>query len=130
MWAFFTSWYGMLAGFLGVGVLGIIAQLLGLTAAFPLIKSILDAVLAVLGWLWVNLLWPGLRGMLDGLPQVITFATIVGGLFLYMKANDDIRYNHKSRELQVCTMELKKTKRTAPKVEQPQLWEFKWPFNH
>jgi hypothetical protein len=104
-------------------VLGAAAELVA-KALGPIMEAISQGVV----WFWQNVLWPGLRGMLDGIPQVITFALIVGGLFLATRANDVIQLNHANRQVARCEVALKQARRSIPREAPPQLWEFKFPW--
>lgn len=113
-------------GLLGLsGLLGLMAKVLGaiVEIATPILKAIVDGII----WIWQKILWPGIVDILDTWATVLTVGAMMAGLFLYIRVNDDIRYNNQTRQLNACHGELKKLKRRTPSTPQTPLWEFKWP---
>lgn len=125
---------GGLLGLLSWG-LGLPAVLSMLATAFeivaPLLKAAVSAVVEVASWVWRVVLWPGLKGMLDGIPQAITFAAIVAVGVLFVKIHLDLTLKAKNKEVTVCVQEVRKLRQTAASL-QKQLRNtsqpFRWPW--
>lgn len=128
-WQTITGWLPWAA--FGGGIAGLAAYFLGLTpllAALGQIASVLlDALLKALGWIWANVIWPGLRDILDNLATIVTVVILVGSFYIGGKLSDDVKYANLQAQHKSCMVDLVKAKKKAsPVIQQPVT--LPWPF--
>ena len=59
----------------------ILTALLALLPKLNTVNTLLNILASVLAWIWQNVFWVGLKGIFDGLPQVLTFAALAGVIY-------------------------------------------------
>ena len=134
MWNLLSSWLGL--GGLGLGaafgaawffglmpVLGAAAQV-----AASVLAPILGAAVQGLVWVWQNVVWRGLRDILDDGVTVITVAVMAVLLWGWLAGTYEVRVHRLNKDLGACQTALVKAKRTIPKASPEPDFKFKWPW--
>ena len=96
-------------------------------AIVPLVRFVIESLVSLLKWTWDNLWWPGLKGALDGIPQVLVILQLAGvGYLFYLNASTQLA--QRDRELVQCRVAL--TQAQKPRARSTQnvpLWDlFGW----
>lgn len=131
-----STWLGLL-GIGGVGF-GALAWMFGLTHVIRILATALEIVSPVLKGIlelavdWVKILWDGTKTILASWKAIAVVATLMGGAYLYDKA-DDVRKNYvHKKEIQQCEAKKGydfKTKKRMPSSQTPNPWNpLEWRF--
>lgn len=122
------GWLGLSAT--TITILSFLPGITILTSGLKIVASLFEMVSPIVGgaisgllWLWKTILLPGLLDILDSIATIITVVILIGSMFIFIKLNDDIRYNNLQRQYQAV-----KNKRPPEDVPQESLWEFKLPW--
>lgn len=133
MFGSFWSTIGDWLPWLGLGGLGVgaAAYWFGLTpllaALGQIVAVVLDALLKALGWLWANVLWPGLKDILDNLATICTVAILIGGVYYGVLLDASRKYAALQEKHNACMVDLTKAKKKlTPKPTQPSVLPWFW----
>lgn len=120
----------------GLGLMGLLTQLVKIIAtAFEVISPLLKLVLELIVD-WVKILWDGTKTILSSWKAIAVVATLMGGAYLYDKA-DDVRKNYvHNKEIKQCKDENQKlktydfkTKKRMPSSQTSNPWNpLEWRF--
>lgn len=134
------DWINSWTGWLGIGGFSLtaLAGLAWWTGILPIAGAAANVVSAVLSpilgavsqglvWLWQNVLWPGLRDILDDWVTIVTVALCGTVLWFGLVARYEVKSIRLDRELSACKIELDKAKKPLPRVTEPS-WELPWPW--
>jgi hypothetical protein len=103
--------------------------------AFDVVSPVLKGILELLVD-WVKILWDGTKTILASWKAIAVVATLMGGAYLYDKA-DDVRKNYThNQEIKQCKAENQKlkaydfkTKKRMPSSQTSNPWNpFEWRF--
>lgn len=83
------------------------------------LSPILGAIIQGIIWTWENVFLPGLWNILSSLVTIVTVSTLMLLLYLYDKANDNIKYNNLQRAYNQCLSFNRSGKKITPLPQRP-----------
>jgi hypothetical protein len=110
-----AAWFFGLMPVVGA-VANVLAAVLG-----PILKAVVEGVI----WTWQNVLWPGLRDILDDWVTIVTVLLMGFLLWSILLARFEVQESRLERQVAACKVELKKRPPAPRRAPEPQ---FRWPW--
>lgn len=131
LWDNILGWLGL--GATVAAAISLLSWIPGVGTALTIAASLLqmaapvvNGVLSVVVWAFVNIILPGLKGIFSSVSVILTIVILFTSYYLFDKANDAIRYRNLQRQANSCTSAIREGKPIQPSDEEPLLKVFPW----